>query len=178
MEHRISTQYIGVLSTLETIQHMTAVRSCLFVLSAACYLTCASIDSFQTSVTRTVGALCCVRVYVCFCVRMLRCLQLVRAPGSLSRLIAVRWDSSSTGRGDGDKRTKDPKIHAATLQRPQRQSSGRGRGGRHNDYHAGRGGGGGRGSSSGRGAKNDANALRMRQISLMQHIQELGNNKM
>jgi hypothetical protein len=96
---------------------------------------------------------------------MLRCLQLVRrAPGSLSKLVGVRWNNFSTDRGAG--RTADPKIHAAT----HRSSSGRGRLGRHNDHHAGRGGGGGRGSDSGRGAENDANALRMRQISLMQHI--------
>jgi hypothetical protein len=51
---------------------------------------------------------------------MLRCVQLVRrAPGSLSRLVAVRWDSSSTGRGDV-KRTKDPRVTQAAPQRSQR----------------------------------------------------------
>jgi pentatricopeptide repeat protein len=70
---------------------------------------------------------------------------------------------------------KDPRItHSAT----QRSSSDRRGGDRHNYHHAGRGGAGGRGRGGGRGAGSVEDALKFRQISLMQHIQKLGSGTM
>jgi pentatricopeptide repeat protein len=108
---------------------------------------------------------------------MLRCVQLVRrAPVLMTRLVAARWNSSSTGSRGGKEQPKDPKIHAANAATHKSSSDRAGGGGRHINHHGGRG-AGGRGRGSGRGA-GSADELKFRQIGLMQHIQKLGNGKM